>query len=106
MTPSNGRYMFISHATLSASDTLVPVGTTHCVFGSAAAADVYGVLGVELDGTNLNKLLVPLGEFIRIGSIFGGTTNMRTEGTAPASSVTSVTFYRWELEAKQVLEKV
>lgn len=106
MTPSNGRYMFISHATLTTNDTLVPVGTTHCVFGSATAADVYGVLGVELDGTNLNKLLVPLGEFIRIGSIVGGTTNMRTEATTPASSVTSVTFYRWELEAKQVLEKV
>jgi len=98
MTPHNGRFMFVSHATLSTNDTLVPAGTTHCVFASAATADVYGLLGVELDGTNLNKLQVPLGQFVRIGSITPGTSNMRTEATAPATSVTSVTFYRWEME--------
>lgn len=98
MTPHNGRFMFVSHVTLSANDTLVPVGTTHCVFASATTADVYGLLGVELDGTNLNKLQVPLGQFVRIGSIIPGTSNMKTEGNTPATSVTSVTFYRWELE--------
>lgn len=98
MIPPNGRFMFISHIALSTSDQLVPAGTTHCVFASAATADVYGLLGVEFDGTTLSKLQVPLGQFVRIGSIIPGTSNMRTETTAPTTSVTSVTFYRWELE--------
>jgi hypothetical protein len=91
--------MYISHSgSLSATNTLVPLGTTHIVFASAATADVYGLAGIKLDGTTLSKMQVPLGEFVRIGSIISGTTNLVTEGTAPVTSVTSATFYRWELE--------
>lgn len=98
MNPPNGRYMWISHATLSASDTLVPAGTTHIVFGSATAADVYGIAAIKFNGTDIQKAQVPLGTFLRIGSIIPGTSDLLTNATAPASTVTSATFYRWELE--------
>ena len=98
MTPVNGRYMYISHVTLSTNDTLVPLGTTHCVFGSGVTADGYGLLGVKFDGSTLNKLQVPLGQFVRIGSIIPGTTYVLTESNTPATTVTTITFYRWEME--------
>jgi hypothetical protein len=98
MNPPNGRYMYISHVAVGATAVAIPLGTTHIVFASAATADVYGLLGVNLDGSTLSKMQVPLGEFIRIGSIVPGTTTLITNGTAPATTVTSATFYRWELE--------
>jgi hypothetical protein len=96
MIPENGRFVFISTLTLTASPAVVPLTTTHCIYGSASFTDEAGTLAIRFDGTNLNKVIVPLGEFTRIGNIIPGTSSVLTEGTAPASSVTVISFYRWE----------
>ena len=96
MVPENGSFTYIGHNTLLTSDLIVPVGTTHMVLGSGNSSDVYGILAVKFDGTTLNKILVPLGQFIRITNIVGGTTALFTSTALPVSSVTSATYYKWE----------
>jgi hypothetical protein len=96
MVPENGSFTYISHDTLLTTDLTVPVGTTHMVLGSGNSSDVYGILAVRFDGTTLNKILVPLGQFIRITNIVGGTTDLLTSTLLPVSSVTSATYYKWE----------
>lgn len=98
MVPANGKFTYISYAALGPSNTLVPVGTTHCVFGSGSYSDHYGILAAKFDGTTTLKVAVPLGTFMRLANIIPGTTNLLTDANAPASSVTNVTFYRWEQE--------
>lgn len=96
MVPENGSFTYISHDTLLTSDLTVPVGTTHMVLGSGNASDVYGILAVKFNGADLNKILVPLGQFIRLTNIVGGTTDLLTNTGLPGSSVTSATYYKWE----------
>ena len=102
MVPENGSFTFISHATLDAngsSTTPTPKDVTHVVLGSTSNADTYGILAVRFDGTNLNKILVPLGQFIRLTGIVNTptvVTNFQRQSSDPASSVISITFYKWE----------
>lgn len=98
MIPANGKFTYISYTALGPGAVVVPAGTTHCVFGTAAYSDHYGILAAKFDGTNTLKVAVPLGTFMRLANIIPGTTTVLTDGNAPASSVTNVTFYKWEQE--------
>ena len=96
MIPENGKFKFLSHVTLDANNTPVPVGTTHIMCGTATATNIVGILGAKFDGSTLVKLLVPLGVFFRLSNVVGGLSNFLTEGTGVVSTVTSVTFFKWE----------
>lgn len=99
MTPENGKFVYITHLTLTTSDTVIPVGTTHIICGlnSGTLTDEYGFLAIKFDGTTLNKILVPFGEFIAIGNIVPGVTDVLiSTGAAPASTVVGVSCFRWE----------
>lgn len=97
MIPENGKFVFISTVALQVSPAAtVPIGTTHCVFGSTAFTDEAGFLAINLNGSTLSKLLVPLGEFVRVGNIVPGVSTVVTEATAPASTVTHISFFKWE----------
>lgn len=98
MVPANGKFTYISYATLTTSNTLVPVGTTHCVFGTGTYTDHYGILAAKFNGSDTLKVAVPLGTFMRLANIIPGTTNLLTNSDAPVSSVNNVTFYKWEQE--------
>lgn len=98
MTPENGKFTLISHATLSTSNFTVPIETTHIVFASATTSDEYGILGFKPNGSTLQKLVLPTGTFIRLGNVTNGTSTLVTDATAPATTITSATFYKWEKE--------
>lgn len=98
MIPVNGKYTFISTATLSTGNTVIPTGTTHIVMSTAVTSDDYGILGFKPDGSTLQKLTLPTGSFLRLGNIIPGTSAVCTEATAPATTVTAITFYKWEKE--------
>lgn len=98
MIPENGRYSFISHATLTTTPLTVPADTTHIVFGTAATTDEYGLLGLKVtSAAALQKLAVPTGVFLRLGNIASNVSQLVTEATAPATTITTATFYKWEL---------
>lgn len=100
MIPDNGTFQFVSHITLTGSDQLIPEGTTHMVFGSADSTHVYGTLAFKVnvgDDVGLRKALLPLGTFIRLSSLLPGIGEVLTEGSAPASTITSVTCYKWTM---------
>lgn len=100
MIPENGKFTFISHATLSTSDTVIPVGTTHIVCANTTSAttyaDVSGILAFKPDGSTLTKIIVPCGVFFRLGNIIPGTSDVLTNATTPASTITQVSFFKWE----------
>ena len=97
MIPENGKFVLISTiAALGTSNTVIPVGTTHMVFISATTSDLYGILGFKPDGTTLQKLTLPTGAFLRLGNVVNGTSALVTEATVPATTITGVSFYRWE----------
>jgi len=98
MTPENGKFTLISHATLSTNNSTIPLGTTHIVFATATTSDEYGILGFKPDGSTLQKLVLPTGTFIRLGNVTNGTSTLVTEGTVPITTITSATFYKWEKE--------
>lgn len=98
MIPSNGKFTYISHLTLGTSNTVIPTGTTHIVIGTASYTDGYGLLGFKPDGSTLQKIFIPTGIFFRLGNIIPGTSAVVTDATGPATTVTTITCYKWEKE--------
>jgi hypothetical protein len=96
MLPENGKFTYINHVTLSTTPATIPLETTHCVYGTTTYTDEYGILAIQFDGSTTVKVSVPLGEFVRLGNIIPNTSKVLTNASAPASTVTAVTFFKWE----------
>lgn len=105
MIPENGRFEFLgSTGTLSATETSIPVGTTHIIAGNTLAAanlsEQYGILAFKATSGGATQITgIPIGKFVRLYTTIVPGTSVLVTGTVGsiASTVTQVSFFKWSL---------
>lgn len=106
MIPENGRFEFLgSTAPLSATETSIPVGTTHIIAGNTILAanlsEQYGILAFKaVSGSPTTQITgIPIGKFVRLYTTIVPGTSVLVTGTVGgiASTVTQVSFFKWSL---------
>ena len=102
MIPENGKFEFLGHVTIAASDTAVPLGTTHIVaVTGTTATDVVNEAGIlafkTATGQSLQVTVIPTGRFVRLYSNIIPGTGVLWTGTVGTvtSTITQVSFFRW-----------